>query len=293
MTQHGYGEAVPTFIGSDGMELHYDEFHRGDAGQTGAVIVLGGGAGRHPSYLGDLAGLAERVHLVVPHLRGVGRSPFPATTEMASFWRQAEDVECLRQQLNLEQAHLLGHSAGARLAISYAVQFADVLGRMVLVTPPTSGFVEVKSDADVLIERRRGEPAVDAAIAAWDVGPDGEDDGAFNAWQAKIAPLSYAVWGPAAQNHAVIGAYSFRANRAYFSVPPPEDLAARFGESVAKTLVIAGADDCITGVAPVVALSELVSRGSIAMIDHCGHYPWIEQPAAFRAVLDPFLCRLA
>lgn len=46
---------MPTYEGDDGTLLHYDVL-----GDTSAspVIVLAGGAARHPEYLGDLAGLS-------------------------------------------------------------------------------------------------------------------------------------------------------------------------------------------------------------------------------------------
>lgn len=281
---------MPTFLGSDGAQLHYDDLHSGDS-EGLLLIALAGGAARHPSYLGDLAALSERQHLIVPHLRGVGRSPLPDTVEVASFWRQAEDIERLRVHLGLEQVLLLGHSAGTRLAISYAAQFPGRVAGMVLLTPPAGYLVDVPSDADELIDSRRGEPAFDAALAAWTAGPDADDDAAFNAWQPQVAPLGYAAWGAAEQAHAAVGRYSFAANRAYFSADPPQDLAARLGEVTAPVLVVGGADDCITGIAPVLALATLFPAGESVMIERCGHYPWVEQPAAFRQAVDRFLLR--
>jgi pimeloyl-ACP methyl ester carboxylesterase len=106
---------MPIFTGSDGATLHYDDLGNG---RSLEVIAPAGGAAMHPRYLGDLAGLADHQRLIVPHLRGVGNSPLPATVEVASFWRQAEDIERLRVHLGLERVLLLGHSAGTRLAIS-------------------------------------------------------------------------------------------------------------------------------------------------------------------------------
>jgi hypothetical protein len=60
------------------------------------VIVLAGGAARHPEYLGDLAGLSGRWQLCVPHLRGVSGQRRPLTSSRGSFWRQAADVDRLR-----------------------------------------------------------------------------------------------------------------------------------------------------------------------------------------------------
>jgi pimeloyl-ACP methyl ester carboxylesterase len=279
---------VPTYPGSDGAHLHYDELHRGGSGKF-PLITLAGGAAWHPSYLGDLAGLDMTRRLVVPHLRGVGLSPLPDAVEVASFWRQAEDIERLRVHLGLEQVHLLGHSAGTRLAISYAARFPHRLAGMVLVTPPAAYLLDVPSDTEELIDKRRGEPAFDAALAAWEAGPAATDDATFDAWRLEVAPLSYAAWGAAEQAHAAMGRGSFAANRAFFSVEPPEDLAARLGKVTAPVLVIGGAEDCGTGVAPVMALAKLFPAGEIVMIERSGHSPWIEQPAAFRRAIDRFL----
>ena len=156
---------------------------------------------------------------------------------------------------------------------------------------PVPHLVDAPSDAEELIDTRRGERAFGAALAAWAAGPEATDDAAFNAWQARVAPLGYAAWGATEQAHAAIGWVSFAANRAYFSVDPPQDLAARLGGVTAPVLVVAGARDCVTGVAPVLALAKLFAAGEAVMIERCGHHPWVEQPAAFRQAVDRFLGR--
>ncbi|HEY3505602.1 MAG TPA: alpha/beta hydrolase [Actinocatenispora sp.] len=277
---------MPTYTGPDGATLHYDD-PRPDG--TPPVIVLAGGAALHPRYLGDLAGLGGERRLVVPHLRGVGRSPLPADVELASFWRQADDLERLREHLGLPRLLLLGHSAGTRLAISYAARFPDRVAGLVLVTPPAGYLVEVPSDTPALTDRRRGEPEFDAALAAWAAGPESVDDAGFNAWQRTVAPLGYAAWGETERAHAADARYSYPANRAYFSVEPPADLADRLGAVTAPVLVIAGARDCSAGVAQVVALAGLFPSADVTVLDDCGHFPWVERPTAFLHAVDTFL----
>jgi pimeloyl-ACP methyl ester carboxylesterase len=281
---------MPTYQGCDQTPLHYEDLNQGASGTAPLpLIALAGGAARHPSYLGDLAGLGDRHRLIVPHLRGVGRSPLPAAAELASFWRQAEDVECLRAHLGLDRVLLVGHSAGTRLAISYAAQFPGRIAGMVLVTPPAGYLVDVASDAEQLIDKRRGEPEIDAAIAARRDPFDFADDDAFNAWQQRMAPLGYAAWGVSERAHASVGRWSLAAAKAYFSVEPPPDLAARLGDVTAAVLVVAGAEDCGTGLAPVIALGRLFPAATTVVLERCGHYPWVEQPAAFRRAVDEFL----
>jgi len=288
-----YGRSVPTSLAPDGTSLHHDVLGHERVDEW-PVIVLAGGAARDPAYLGDLAGLASSHPLLVPHLRGVGLSPAPDQVEVGSFWRQAEDIEALRLHLGVARVVLVGHSAGTRLAIAYAARFPRSLAGLVLITPPAGYLVDEPSDAGALVDARRGEPAFDAAVAALETAPDltGGDD-AFNAWQQVSAPATYAVWGPVEQAHARVGRWNLDAARAFFSVEPPHDLPARLPDVSVPVLVVAGAHDCLTGLAPVRALAKLFPAGQIVVLERCGHYPWVEQSAAFRGALDPFLAACA
>lgn len=274
---------MPTYRAPDGSALHYDVV--GDSAVP-PLVVLAGGAARHPSYLGDLAGLASLRPLVVPHLRGVGRSPAPSEAEAGSYWRQADDLEALREALGLDRLLLGGHSAGTRVATAYAVRYPTRLAALVLVTPPAGHLVDERSDVAAIAARRRGEPAFDRALEAFQTGPDASSEATFNAWQQAIAPATYARWGEREQAHAGVGSYSLAAARAFFSVEPPADLATRLAAVTAPVLVLAGAEDAIAGAAPVAALAGRFPAGRAVVLDACGHYPWVEQPAAFRAAAD-------
>ncbi len=61
------------------------------------------------------------------------------------------------------------------------MQFPHQLDRMVLLMPPAGHLVDVASDVGERIARRRGEPAFDAAVAAWESDPDDVTDAGFAA----------------------------------------------------------------------------------------------------------------
>ena len=253
---------MPSYESFDGSALHYDDVRRkGSVGDECPVILLAGGAARHPSYLGDLAGLSDRHRLIVPHLRGVGRTAAPDQEELGSFWTQADDIEHLRVHLGFDRVVLVAHSAGTRLAIAYASQFALRVHGLVLITPPAAYLVDEPSDAHTLSEKRCGDAVFEAAFAALEAGPQTVDDDGFNAWQLETAPAGYSNWGAKERSHATTGRWSLPATKAYFSIAPPRDLAARLGQVKAPVLVIAGAEDCITGLAPVTALARLFPTG--------------------------------
>ena len=54
-------------------------------------------------------------------------------------------------------------------------------------------------------------------------------------------------------------------------------------------LVVAGQQDGLTGLAPVVAMADMFPSGTAAVIDGCGHYPWVEQPEEFSRVVREHL----
>src|SRR5215470_12174141 len=112
------------------------------------------------TYLDDLGGLSAQRQLVLLDLRGTGESAVPADPATYRCDRQVDDVEALRAHLGLDRIDLLGHSAGGTLAILYAVQHPERVGRLVLVTPsPRVVGVEVADeDRRALVDMRRGEP---------------------------------------------------------------------------------------------------------------------------------------
>jgi pimeloyl-ACP methyl ester carboxylesterase len=204
----------------------------------------------------------------------------------ASYWGQASDVESLRGHLGLDRVVLLGHSAGTRLATAYAARFPDRVAAMVLICPSPRPLVDVPSDAEAIMDRRRGDPVVDAALATRLAGPG---DGQVEEWYRRTAPLVYATWGERERVHAARARWYPAAAEAYFSVDPPPDFASRMRSLTAPVLVVAGAEDCVTGLAPVLALARLFPAGQLALLESCGHFPWIEQPEAFHAAVGPFL----
>ncbi|MFI7674221.1 alpha/beta fold hydrolase [Actinophytocola sp. NPDC049390] len=273
---------MPAFLAADGTKLHVDE-----AGEGRTLVVLPGGAGRHPDYLGDLAGLPG--HRVTVHFRGAGNTPAAPTTEAGSYWHQAHDLEALRAHLGLEKLALVAHSAGTRAAIAYAAQYPDRVASMLLITPPVAYLTDTPSDVEEITAHRVGDPVFDTAMAAMREGPRDSTQETFEAWQALTAPATYAAWTEKEQAHAKIGHTLRSTVQAFLSVAPPDDLRDRLATVTAKVRVIAGAEDAATGLAPVLAAAGLFPHGEAVVIDDCGHYPWVEQPESFRRAADPFV----
>ena len=273
------------YRGADGTGLWFDEIGPADAEP---VIVLAGGPARHPAYLGDLAGLGGNNRLVLPHLRGVGKSPVAQEPGRATWVGQAEDIALLDQALGGGPKLVLAHSAGARVAIRYLQQNTSRVKGLVLITPAVDWLVRTVSDRPEIAARRMKE---EAFSGAWQfvTGPRGyHDEPTFNQWQRAIAPAGYAHWGETEQAHSRVGECRLEAALAYLDAEPPGDLLDRLGQIEVPVLAIAGEKDALVGCSTVRALSDVFARGEFVAIDDCGHYPWVEQPRAFASVISGF-----
>ena len=275
---------MPTFTSHDGAILHYDLIDDGARGEP--LVVLGGGAARHPAYLGDLAGLSSMRPLVVLHQRGVGESaeagPLMAWPELA------HDVEALRRHLGGGQLDLLAHSAGTRVAFAYAASHPQHVRRLCLVTPPAGDLVDVEDDSRAMVMARSDEPwfpAFAEAVPALEAASTPQE---HRALAHLIAPLAWATWDERAQAHEGVGDFYLDAAGAFFSAAAPEALGERLASCGAQVLVLAGERDALTGLKPVLAVADLFPRGAAVVIEGAGHYPWVEHPEAFRAAVDPF-----
>lgn len=274
---------MPVFKSHDGAELHYDILGEGRSREP--IIVLGGGAARHPEYLGDLAGLDSVRTLLILHQRGVGHSE---AAPPAAWPQLAHDVAALRQHLDLGRIDLLGHSAGTRIAMAYAAAHPDTIHRLCLVTPPAQWLVEGEDDTAAMVEKRRGEPWFDDFEKILPALEQVSSYAGFRELAPRAAPLGYATWDERAQAHDAVGAWYDPAGEAFFTQPPDPGMAQALTAVHAPVLVIAGAQDALVGLAPVLALAELFPAGRSVVIDAAGHYPWVEQPTAFRHAVDAF-----
>lgn len=271
---------MPKYTGTDGAELYFE-----DRGDGDPLVVIAGGAPRHPDYLEDLAGLGEGYRLIVVHLRGVGESP-AGTVENATWWSEAADLECLRVALGLDQLNIVAHSSGTRLAIAYAAQYPGQIERMVLIAPPASYLVDVPSDVTA-IAARRTDAAFRAALAR--LGDVPTDQESFDVWSRDTAAAGYAVWGARQQRHAALGESNYLVHRIYFSATPPDDLRHRLASIAARVLVVAGAEDALMGTAQPAALAEVLPNATCAVIEGSGHFPWVDRPDRFVEVVRHYL----
>jgi pimeloyl-ACP methyl ester carboxylesterase len=285
---------VNWFTTADGTRLACTE-----VGSGPRLVCVPGGPGRAGAYLEDLGGLAEERTLVLLDNRATGRSEVPADPSSLRFDRLAEDVDALREHLGVQQVDLLGHSAGTVVAQAYAAAHGDRLRSLVLVTPVDSlqRGPAARADVPAIRASRASEPwyaeAAEAQAALADAAPAQRQ-----ALMRATRPFYYGRWDERTQAHAASAdrqmspraELGFAAGAEAVDVPA---LVAALGRLQAPVLVVGAELDGATGVDAVRHVAACFPRAETAVVPRAGHFPWVDEPAAFRTVVAQFLQRVA
>jgi proline iminopeptidase len=278
---------MTTFYAADGTELAYHV-----QGEGVPLVCLPGGPMRESAYLGDLGGLSAHRRLIMLDLRGTGTSAVPADPGSYRCDRLVEDVFALQDHLGLDRLDLLGHSAGANVAVQYAVRHQRRVNKLVLITP-SGRAVDLEPGSQMrreIVKLRQDEPWFAAAAAAFErvaAGAGTEED-----WEA-MAPFFYGRWDATAQAHSAAGekqanedaARAFAAEGAFDPAATRAALAA-FG---APVLVLAGGLDLQRPPRVAAEFAALFPASQLVVQPGAGHYPWLDDAGRFVSAVTVFL----
>ena len=98
-----------------------------------AVVLLHGIGGNHTVWNDVIPGLAKEFHILAPDLRGHGRSRAPAGSHF-SFAEMAGDVLRLLDDKAVANAHVVGLSGGALLALRLTLDHAERVRSLTMVS---------------------------------------------------------------------------------------------------------------------------------------------------------------
>jgi pimeloyl-ACP methyl ester carboxylesterase len=282
---------VSRFSAPDGTVLAYTEVGTGPR-----LLCVPGGPGRASAYLEDLGGLAAERTLVLLDARATGASEVPADPSTLRFDRLAEDVDALRAHLGEERVDLLGHSAGAIVAQAYAAAHPERLRSLLLVTPSDHLQGGTRADVPGIRAARAEEPWYAAAAEAQEALADAAP-AQRQALVRATRPFLYGTWDERTQAHAASAdrQSSRRAELGFGAEGEQVDVAgllAALRRTEVPVLVVGAERDAATGLASVDAVAACFPRAETTVVAGAGHFPWVDQPEAFRAVVAGFLARV-
>lgn len=274
------------FIDVDGLRVHAKVAGQSDP----AVVLIHGLAAGAFIWHRVLPLLARRGTVVAFDLPGFGLTARPAP----DGWPrgnpydpkvQADLTVALLDRLGIDRAVLVGHSAGARVAMLAALKYPERVSGLVLVTPALDPPSLRRSLA--LLVRAPGLDRVLPRVAQ-------------SAASRAAHILRYAVYDRAVVTDELIKGYltalqvegwdaalacAVRATR-------PLGLLDRFGELQVPVMAIFGANDRIVNPRQALRMGAAPDLYMIVFMKHTGHLPQVEKPEDLAEFIDDFLNHL-
>ncbi|MCP4249932.1 MAG: alpha/beta hydrolase [bacterium] len=258
-------------------------------GQGPPVVLLHGGPGIY-DYLSDsvmASWLAPRYTVVGFDQRGCRRShcrrPFTVDANVG-------DVEAVRRHLQAERIFVIGHSWGGLLATCYAVAHPQCVAGLVLIgsigTRPgwEEPFWQTLAKRHTPQQRSR-LAKIDAEIARCRDGMQRQElyRRRFNAALPSYLAPGHRHVAPELESYHRWVSVSVMAS-VHRSRYADRAWVASLGELQVPVTIIHGRDDPVPW-SVVEDLQHVMPQATVAALDDCGHFPWLETPDRFEPVL--------
>lgn len=218
--------------------------------------------------------LVDAYDVISYDLRGFGRSSLPGATPYAHH----EDLRALLDALQVDRAHLIGHSLGGGIAASFAVAYPERTGRVVLSAPLLRGYTQLGELMALLktVWQIAAQDGLDASRAVWLNAP-------------LFAPTLQTPAGRAllTQVMADYSGWHWQHRDPETGLEPP--LAQRLHELLAPTLVLVGLRDLPDFIHMGEALAAQAPHARLELLPDRGHGPSVENAALFNARVLEFL----
>ncbi len=268
-------------------------FHEYGSGEP--IVLLTGGPGANYQQLLHVAvTLGNNYRVILPEQRGSGRSmpkPFDAST--INIDAAHADLRILLRHLQLKEAHFLGHSWGAMLAMSFASSDPEKVKSLLLVGPGPYKLDPVVFDIYTHNKEARLNPAErkfrDSVLNKMQSANATQQDSALY-FRWELVPVIYdrtkvdslvPVINKGGLNPAT-GSLLFQSlGKKGFDLSLP---LSRFNKPVH---IITGSQDPTAFVSYEIKI--LLPKATLHWIDEAGHFPMYEQPDRFYSTIRAIL----
>lgn len=261
----------------------------------GMTLVCLHGSVDHLLYrpMGQL--FAQKYRCVLYDQRGSGKSTVPELNdETMDIWNFVEDLEVLRDHLQLEKMALLGHSWGCALGLLYAQRHPERLSHLVLVGPgPLS--------AEMSECYRANRDRMAYPVSADEFGKlrrEFEDGRKSQSGVPRdIDEALFRAWAPAmfySREHvdsfvdAYLQAGGYRRIMRDAANFERKMQLAEAEKITAPTLVVYGYQD-YEPITQAYMIKDRIPQSEIAFLNRCGHMTWVDQPDEYFKVVHSFL----
>lgn len=135
------------------MRINGLEYHVETAGDEEPLLLLHGFTGNGNTWNDTVAMLRDEFRCIVVDIIGHGKTEKPDDPGRYDITKAAADLRAVLLALGIRRASVLGYSMGGRLALTFAVQYPQMVDKLVL----ESASPGLKTEAERLARRERDE----------------------------------------------------------------------------------------------------------------------------------------
>jgi proline iminopeptidase len=261
--------------------------HRAGSGQL-ALLLHGGAA--VPDYLGDCARTLDGLFETMRYTQR-GTPPSEALPPYTIESHTADALAVL-DLFGIERAWAIGHSWGGHLALHLLVAHPHRIAGVLCIDalgaePDVFGTFEENRDRTLTAEQVARIHAIEERRRSGDVGEAELVERFALSWPAYFHDPEMASGAP----ERVGVEASIETNRSLAEHFDRRTLIRRLPEVRAPALFVHGESDPLPPESSI-ATAALMPGALVETIPECGHFPWLEQPAAFRSAVERLLQRV-
>jgi 3-oxoadipate enol-lactonase len=236
-----------------------------DQGRGLPVVLLHGYPLDHTIWGEVVKRLSSQARLITPDLRGHGQTEAPP--EVYTMRRMADDVAALMDQLEIQQAVLVGHSMGGYASLAFSLAYPDRLLGL--------GMVASQAAADNP-ERRVARYETALAVESDGVGSVAESMPGKLTNQPELAHRLHEMI-LATKPAGVAGTLRGIAER--------QDMRAWISSVGIPVAVIAGTEDVLISLERAKERARCFPKAQLTVVHKAGHMPMMEAPDEVTAAL--------
>jgi 4,5:9,10-diseco-3-hydroxy-5,9,17-trioxoandrosta-1(10),2-diene-4-oate hydrolase len=256
-------------------------------GSGDPLLLVHGLGSSAESWMFNVEGLAKDYRVLAPDLVGFGKTEKTTDPHELTLTRAARFLSGFLETQGVSQAHVVGNSMGGIVSLQFAVDYPQMVNKLVLVDPAGFGrevHVSYRLQSLPLVGEMLAEPSRRGVRMSLQTAAKKHgfitDDLIEQFYQLSRQPGMKAPFLAAVrQGIALSGVKN--------SLLDP--LQERIPQITAPTMIMWGRHDCVLPITQIETGKRLMPHARVHVFEDCGHIPQMENPEEFNRLLHEFL----
>jgi proline iminopeptidase len=272
------------------------------AGKGEPLLLIPGGPGSPHNYFQPyMDRLADFVQLIYFDAFGRGLSSKAQNPSEYSFQNDVDEIEALRNSLNLGPVNIYGHSYGGMVAQAYALKYPKSVKRLILANTIHSAEMWQKGNNDTWNYQLENQlPELWHRLDSLRQEGILSTDSVYQKIQGEM-PLSLSFFYDPSNTPVSTYANKSFSLEVYKQIAGPDadivlggdlasvDFRSHLKKIMVPTLIIAGRFDRVAVPKYSIQFKSFMPQAKFIMFEKSGHYPFIEEPELHAKILEDFL----